>query len=72
LDIDLTDADRLRRQYERIGAAQGHTFGEGLPGSRPPDFNLKIEPADAPSMQQRSAEDGAAEETEETGGRAQP
>jgi rod shape-determining protein MreC len=71
-DADLTDADRLRRQYERIGAAQGHIFGEGLPGSRPPNFNLRIEPAEAQSMQQRSAEDVSAEETEETGGQAQP
>jgi rod shape-determining protein MreC len=72
LDVDLTDADRLRRQYERIGAAQGHTFGEGLPGSRPPNFNLQIEPAEAPAIQPRSAEDVAAEETEDTGGLAQP
>lgn len=36
-----TDADRLREHYKRIGEAQGHIYGEGLPGSRPPDFNLK-------------------------------
>jgi len=36
-----TDADRLRDQYRKIGEAQGHVFGEGAPGSRPPDFNLK-------------------------------
>jgi rod shape-determining protein MreC len=76
LDADLTDADRLRRQYERIGAAQGHTFGEGLPGSRPPNFNLRIEaasePAAAPAPPPRSAEDISAEETEDTGGPAQP
>jgi rod shape-determining protein MreC len=36
-----TDADRLRERYERVGEAQGHVFGHGLPGSRPPDFNLK-------------------------------
>ncbi len=35
-----TDADRLRERYKRIGAAQGHVFGEGLPGGRRPDFNL--------------------------------
>ena len=76
LDVDLTDADRLRRQYERVGAAQGHTFGEGLPGSRPPNFNLQIEqatePAAAPAPSPRSAEDISAEETEDTGGPAQP
>ena len=36
-----TDADRLRDRYKQIGDAQGHKFGEGLPGSKPPDFNLK-------------------------------
>jgi rod shape-determining protein MreC len=36
-----TEADRLREQYRRIGEAQGHVFGEGSPGSKPPDFNLK-------------------------------
>jgi len=76
LDADLTDADRLRRQYERIGAAQGHTFGEGLPGSRPPNFNLRIESADEPAVTpaapRQSDEDISAEETEDTGGQAQP
>src|SRR5271166_1273485 len=33
-----TDADRLREQYKESGAAQKHVFGEGLPGSKPPDF----------------------------------
>ncbi len=33
-----TDADRLRQQYKQAGAAQNHVFGEGLPGSKPPDF----------------------------------
>jgi rod shape-determining protein MreC len=35
-----TDADRLRERYRRMGEAHGHVFGEGLPGSRPPDFNI--------------------------------
>jgi len=34
-----TDADRLRQQYKQAGAAQKHVFGEGLPGSKPPDFS---------------------------------
>jgi rod shape-determining protein MreC len=34
-----TDADRLRQQYKQAGAAQNHVFGEGLPGSKPPDFS---------------------------------
>ncbi len=33
-----TDADRLREQYKQIGAEQKHVFGEGIPGSKPPDF----------------------------------
>lgn len=36
----VTDADRLKERYRRIGEAQKHVFGEGLPGSRPPNFNL--------------------------------
>jgi rod shape-determining protein MreC len=34
----VTDADRLREQYKQAGQAQNHVFGEGLPGSKPPDF----------------------------------
>jgi rod shape-determining protein MreC len=33
-----TDADRLRQQYKQSGDAQHHVFGEGTPGSTPPDF----------------------------------
>jgi len=33
-----TDADRLREQYKQVGADQKHVFGEGIPGSKPPDF----------------------------------
>lgn len=39
-----TEADKLRAQYKAIGDAQGHKFGEGLPGTKPPDFNLKLTP----------------------------
>jgi rod shape-determining protein MreC len=38
-----TDADRMRDTYKEVGAAQGHKFGEGGPGSRPPNFNLRVE-----------------------------
>lgn len=38
-----TEADRLREHYKEVGAAQGHKFGEGTPGSKTPDFNLKPE-----------------------------
>jgi rod shape-determining protein MreC len=35
----VTDADRLKAQYKQAGDAQKHVFGEGLPGSKPPDFS---------------------------------
>lgn len=44
-----TEADRLRERYKRIGEAQGHVFGEGVPGSKPPDFNRKPGEAGAPA-----------------------
>jgi rod shape-determining protein MreC len=37
-----TDADKLRDRYKAIGESQNHKFGEGLPGSKPPDFNARI------------------------------
>jgi rod shape-determining protein MreC len=37
-----TDADKLLQKYRQIGAAENHTFGEGGPGSKPPDFNIKV------------------------------
>jgi hypothetical protein len=37
-----TDADKLVQKYKQIGAAENHKFGEGGPGTKPPDFNLKI------------------------------
>ncbi len=33
-----TDADRLRAIYKQAGEEQKHVFGEGAPGSKPPDF----------------------------------
>jgi rod shape-determining protein MreC len=33
-----TDADRLHDQYRQVGEQQNHVYGEGLPGSKPPDF----------------------------------
>ena len=33
-----TDADRLRAIYKDVGMEQKHTYGEGAPGSKPPDF----------------------------------
>jgi rod shape-determining protein MreC len=37
-----TEADRLREHYKALGEAQNHKFGEGLPGSKPPDFNAPL------------------------------
>jgi len=55
-----TDADRLREHYKAVGAAQGHKFGEGLPGSKPPNFNLdptqaKPAPAQPPASPPKPA-----------------
>ncbi len=45
----LTEADKLREQYQKIGDAQKHVFGEGAPGSLPPNFNLKVPGVNAPA-----------------------
>jgi rod shape-determining protein MreC len=37
-----TEADKLRTMYKAIGDAQNHKFGEGLPGSKPPNFNMPV------------------------------
>ncbi|HWD98036.1 MAG TPA: rod shape-determining protein MreC [Bryobacteraceae bacterium] len=44
-----TPADRLMEQYKKIGDAQKHTFGEGGPGTPPPNFNLKMPGVNAPA-----------------------
>jgi rod shape-determining protein MreC len=43
-----TDADRLLERYRRLGEAQGHVYGQGLPGSPPPNFNLEPPSAKPP------------------------
>ena len=43
-----TEADRMRDRYKEVGDAQGHQFGEGGPGAKPPNFNLQVRPAGAP------------------------
>ncbi len=55
--VPLTDADRLKKRYLDVGRAQGHTFGEGAPGSKPPDFNLGWTP---PARRQGAAPIGPA------------
>jgi len=43
-----TEADKLRSIYKAVGEAQNHTYGEGPPGSKPPDFTkLPATPAAA-------------------------
>ena len=42
--IAKTDADRLLERYRRIGAYQGHAYGEGALESTPPNFNLGERP----------------------------
>jgi rod shape-determining protein MreC len=37
-DALSTDADRLRAIYKDVGIEQKHTYGEGPPGTKPPDF----------------------------------
>ncbi len=45
-----TDADKTRALYKAAGDAQGHVFGEGLPGAKPPDFTKLGEvPSSAPT-----------------------
>ncbi len=45
-----TTADKLVDQYKKIGDAQKHVFGVGLPGSTPPNFNLKVPGVNAPAQ----------------------
>ena len=42
-------AGKLRDQYKKIGEAQKHVFGEGVPGSPVPNFNLKVPGVNAPA-----------------------
>ncbi len=46
--ISGSQADQMMEQYRKIGAAQGHVFGEGNPGSAAPNFNLKVAGVNAP------------------------
>ncbi|HYO83714.1 MAG TPA: rod shape-determining protein MreC [Bryobacteraceae bacterium] len=39
----ITEADRIRDRYKRIGEAQGHTYGEGA--GRVPNFNVNPDAA---------------------------
>ena len=56
--VGLTAADKLRDEYKKIGDAQKHEFGEGAPGTLPPNFNLKVPGVNAPAA--APAQPGAA------------
>jgi len=43
-----TTADQMLEQYRKLGAAQNHQFGEGGPGTPPPNFNIKVPGVNAP------------------------
>jgi hypothetical protein len=43
----MTQADKLLDQYRKIGEAQKFTYGEGGPGSTPPNFNIKLQQSGA-------------------------
>ncbi|HVX65543.1 MAG TPA: rod shape-determining protein MreC [Bryobacteraceae bacterium] len=66
--VMATEADRLRSRYQKIGEAQGHKFGEGSVGSRPPDFNLSPEELAAKARAAAAAQ--AAKAAEAAGGGA--
>jgi len=44
-----TQADQLLDQYKKLGEAQKHEFGEGGPGTPPPNFNIKVPGVNAPT-----------------------
>jgi rod shape-determining protein MreC len=58
--VGLTAADKLRDEYKKIGDAQKHVFGEGNPGTLPPNFNLKVPGVNAPAAPPAPAGTGAA------------
>ena len=69
----VTDADKLRERYRRIGEAQNHVFGEGLPGSKPPDFNLNpdaVKRVATPAAPGAAAPPGARQGDKETRGQS--
>ena len=44
-----TTADKIHERYKKIGEQQHHTYGEGAPGSTPPNFNVDPDKAPAPA-----------------------
>jgi len=37
-----TDADKVRGFYKAVGEVENHTYGVGAPGTKAPDFNIKL------------------------------
>ena len=68
-----TEADKLRQEYKAVGEAQNHNFGEGGPGSKPPDFT-KLPPESGtrvvPPAAQPAAPPGAQPATSQPAGKA--
>jgi rod shape-determining protein MreC len=62
----LTSADKLRDDYKKIGDAQKHVFGVGLPGTPPPNFNLKVPGVNAPAEPAAQAKPAATPPTTAT------
>lgn len=58
-----TEADKLRQLYKAAGESQNHKYGEGEPGSKPPDFTKLGQPPPGASAATPAA-------TPATGGRA--
>lgn len=59
--VMTTEADRLRARYRKLGEAQGHKFGENLPGARAVDFNMSPEEAAARAARAAAAGQTAAQ-----------
>jgi rod shape-determining protein MreC len=71
-NVLATDADRMREHYKQVGDAQNHKFGEGLPGSKPPDFNLQVKPGDKPAAAAAAAPPKTPAVKPQTSGTAPP
>jgi rod shape-determining protein MreC len=68
-----TVADKLRQQYKAVGDAQNHKFGEGEPGTPPPDFTKLGQTAPAvPSTAAPSASPNASPATPPSAPQAVP
>ena len=55
-----TQADKMFEQYKKIGDAQNFKYGEGGPGSAPPNFNIKVPPPSATGSTGITGASGAA------------